>query len=523
MGDRAVLIECANGPQAVAIAGALTDSPAPGQRELVPGARSVLLTADRPIDAAALAARLQMFDLHSGAAAEAEAVTIDVVYDGADLAEVARLTGLGRDGVIAAHTGTPWRVAFTGFAPGFGYLTGGDPRLAVPRQATPRAEVPAGAVGLAGEFSGVYPRTSPGGWQLIGSTNAVLWDTDRDPPALLRPGTVVRFRAVPALPVGYPPARHGPSSGTRSEETPRHSRTVTVIRPGISCLVEDLGRPGLAAQGVGRSGAADRGAARRANRIVGNRVGAAVLELIPGRVEVLAGGALLVAVTGAAADVAVDGVPAGRDVPIALSEGRTLTIGPPRAGLRCYLSVRGGIAAPLVLGSRSTDLLTGLGPPAVRAGDVLAVGHDHWGTPRAVQPPKDVRFSGNAAPAGSIGSEGPEIEVFPGPQTDWFDGGLAALTEAGRRVLPASNRVGVRLDGPPLLRVRDGEVASQGLLPGAIQVPPDGRPVIVFADHPVTGGYPIVAVVATSDLDLLAQLRPGRSAHLRAGRSAGAP
>ena len=296
-----------------------------------------------------------------------------------------------------------------------------------------------------------------------------------------------------------------------------------MIRPGISCLVEDLGRPGLAAQGVGRSGAADRGAARRANRIVGNRVGAAVLELIPGRVEVLAGGALLVAVTGAAADVAVDGVPAGRDVPIALSEGRTLTIGPPRAGLRCYLSVRGGIAAPRVLGSRSTDLLTGLGPPAVRAGDVLPVGHDHWGTPRAVESPQDVGVSGNAAPAGSMESDEPEIEVFPGPQTDWFDGGLAALTEAGWRVLPASNRVGVRLDGPPLLRVRDGELPSQGLLPGAIQVPPDGRPVIVFADHPVTGGYPVIAVVATSDLDLLAQLRPGRSVRLRAGRSAGAP
>ena len=385
MGDRGVLVECANGPEAVAIADALTDSPAPGQLELIPGARSVLLSADRPIDAEALAARLQGFGLRPGAAAEAETVTIDVVYDGADLAEVGRATGLGRVGVMAAHTGTPWRVAFTGFAPGFGYLTGGDPRLAVPRRATPRAEVPAGAVGLAGEFSGVYPRASPGGWQLIGSTDAVLWDAERDPPALLRPGTVVHFRAVRALPDVSPTARHGPSSATRPAEPTRPGRTITVLRPGSSCLAEDLGRPGLAAQGVGRSGAADRGAARRANRIVGNRVGAAVLELIPGRVEVLAGGALLVAVTGAAAEVAVDGVPVRRDVPIPVSDGPTLTIGSPRAGLRSYLSVRGGIAAPRVLGSRSTDLLTGLGPPAVNAGDVLPVGHDHWGTPRAVQ------------------------------------------------------------------------------------------------------------------------------------------
>ena len=447
-------------------------------------------------------------------------MTIDVVYDGADLAEVGRATGLGRVGVMAAHTGTPWRVAFTGFAPGFGYLTGGDPRLAVPRRATPRAEVPAGAVGLAGEFSGVYPRASPGGWQLIGSTDAVLWDAERDPPALLRPGTVVHFRAVRALPDVSPTARHGPSSATRPAEPSRPGRTITVLRPGISCLVEDLGRPGLAAQGVGRSGAADRGAARRANRIVGNRVGAAVLELIPGRVEVLAGGALLVAVTGAAAEVAVDGVPVRRDVPIPVSDGRTLTIGSPRAGLRSYLSVRGGIAAPRVLGSRSTDLLTGLGPPAVNAGDVLPVGHDHWGTPRAVQS-QAVGASGDAAPAESTQPDGPRIEVFPGPQTDWFVGGLAALTEAGWRVLPASNRVGIRLDGSPLPRVRDGEVASQGLLPGAIQVPPDGRPVIVFADHPITGGYPVIAVVATAALDVLAQLRPGESVRLRAGRSAG--
>jgi KipI family sensor histidine kinase inhibitor len=129
------------------------------------------------------------------AAADTEPVEIAVVYDGPDLAEVARLTGLDEEAVVAAHTGTPWRIAFGGFAPGFAYLTGGDPRLAVPRRDEPRTTVPAGAVGLAGEYSGVYPRPSPGGWQLIGRTDAVLWDADRDPPALLTPGGTVRFRA----------------------------------------------------------------------------------------------------------------------------------------------------------------------------------------------------------------------------------------------------------------------------------------------------------------------------------------
>lgn len=132
-------------------------------------------------------------ELGSGASSGEPEVEIAVRYDGPDLAEVARMTGLSEDAVIAAHTGTPWRVAFTGFAPGFGYLVGGDTRLVVPRRATPRAVVPAGSVGLAGEYSGVYPRASPGGWQIIGRTDAVFWDADRTPPALLRPGVQVRF------------------------------------------------------------------------------------------------------------------------------------------------------------------------------------------------------------------------------------------------------------------------------------------------------------------------------------------
>lgn len=519
MGDRAVLIDC-SATAASEVATALARAPLKGQRELVPGARSVLVILDSTVGFKDVVAHLAAIEIGHAADAdiEAEAVTIDVVYDGPDLAEVAATTGLDVEGVVAAHTSTPWRVAFTGFAPGFGYLTGGDPRLAVPRRASPRPEVPAGAVGLAGEFSGVYPRASPGGWQLIGRTDAVLWSADRDPPALLRPGTVVRFRSVrepsPVVSVTTRPGAfshsqpdsESSSRGGRGPSGAGGGRSITVVRAGISCLVEDLGRPGLAAQGVPRSGAADRGAARRANRIVGNRVGAAVLEVIPGRVEVISDGALLVAVTGAPATVTVDGVPARIDAPIALSGGQVLTIAAPRTGLRCYLAVRGGVAVSPVLGSRSTDLLTGLGPSAVHAGDVLPIGDDHWGTPRVVEPP--------------AGRDLPALTALSGPHADWFAGGLAALTETAWLVLPASNRIGVRLDGPSLCRTRDGEVPTQGLVPGTVQVPPDGRPVILFVDHPVTGGYPVVAVVASTDLDLLSQLRPGQSVRLVAGNSA---
>ena len=521
MGDRAVLVDCADSAVAAAVTAALSGNPVTGQRDLVPGAASVLVITDAEVEVEAMARHLAAAELTSTAPAAVRDVTIDVVYDGEDLAEVAELTGLGIDGVIAAHTGTPWRVAFTGFAPGFGYLTGGDARLRVPRRGTPRAQVPAGSVGLAGGYSGVYPRASPGGWQLIGRTPAVLWDLHRDPPALLQPGTVVHFRAVAALarppvpPVVSATTRDGASSASQPDSgtgASPGSRTLIVVRPGISCLVEDLGRPGMAAQGLSRSGAADRGAAQRANRIVGNRVGAAVLEVIPGRFAARAGGPLLVAVTGAAAEIAVVGGFRRRDSPIALGVGHTLTITAPSVssgssgpsdGLRCYLAVRGGIAVDSVLGSRSSDLLAGIGPASVRAGDVLPIGTDSWGTPRPVAPPPPPESTG-----------GPGITVLPGPQTDWFRGGLSALAGRTWQVSTSSNRVGVRLEGPPLTRTTAGEVPTQGLVPGAIQVPPDGRPVIVLVDHPVTGGYPVIGVVPTSDLDAVAQLRPGAAVHL---------
>lgn len=199
-GDQALLLECRSADEVLALTAALNREPIPGVLDIVPGARTVLvklagpryqsaarqlvgtLSIDEPGDCAALDGHID--------------VVIDVIYDGADLADVAAHTGLDIAGVIEAHTATPWRVGFGGFAPGFAYLIAGDPRLNVPRRSEPRTKVPAGSVGLAGEFSGVYPRQSPGGWQLIGRTDAVLWDIHRPQPALLLPGMQVRFRAV---------------------------------------------------------------------------------------------------------------------------------------------------------------------------------------------------------------------------------------------------------------------------------------------------------------------------------------
>jgi KipI family sensor histidine kinase inhibitor len=198
-GDQALLLQFDNTADVLAWTAALREAALPGVLDIVPAARTVLVKLDGPRRQGAVRRRLRTLRVDAGMVATAppaEPTVIDVVYDGVDLAEVAELTGLSTAQVINAHTATPWQVGFGGFAPGFAYLVGGDPRLAVPRRSEPRSSVPAGAVGLAGEFTGIYPRRSPGGWQLIGHTDAVLWDIDRPNPALLTPGMWVEFRAA---------------------------------------------------------------------------------------------------------------------------------------------------------------------------------------------------------------------------------------------------------------------------------------------------------------------------------------
>jgi len=200
-GDRALLLECGSTDDVLALAAALRDECMPGVVEIVPGARTLLLTLAGPNWLGAVRTRLAGLDIPPPPVptAEESRVVIDVVYDGADLNEVAQMLGMDAAHVVAAHTETPWRVGFGGFAPGFAYLVDGDRRLNVPRRAEPRTRVPAGSVALAGEFSGIYPRESPGGWQLIGRTAEHLWDPDRPRPALLVPGMWVQFRAVDTI------------------------------------------------------------------------------------------------------------------------------------------------------------------------------------------------------------------------------------------------------------------------------------------------------------------------------------
>jgi biotin-dependent carboxylase-like uncharacterized protein len=281
-------------------------------------------------------------------------------------------------------------------------------------------------------------------------------------------------------------------------------KEVAVVRAGPLTTVQDRGRPGLAQLGVPPSGAADQWSLELGRRLVGNDPGAAALE------ATLIGPALrftapaLVVLTGAEPDATVSGRPLERGLSIEVPAGGLLELGRCRDGVRAYISVRGGFAIEETLGSRSHDLLTGLGPPPLRDGDVLPVGPE----PAARPDP----FAGvSRAWAGE-----PTLSVRPGPRDDWFPPeALEVLTSTAWRVGLASNRVGIRLEGPRLARLDRGELLSEGVVTGAIQVPPSGQPILLGPDHPTTGGYPVLAVVVAADLSLAGQLAPGSSVQFR--------
>lgn len=522
-GEAALLLECADLAGVWRVAAALRDAPPDGTVEVVPGARTVLVLLDpavADVDGLAELLRTRTWPEASGNVAEGQRVELPVVYDGADLADVARLAGLSEDEVVTRHTAAEYTVAFLGFAPGFPYLLGLDPALHVPRLDTPRSRVPAGSVGLAGEQTGIYTTATPGGWRLLGRTLVRLFDAGRSPPALLAPGDRVRF-AVATAPVA---ADSGVSGRSRTAGAAKaHDRrggerrqalvgpgggTVTVLDPGGLLTVQDRGRFGYADSGVPRTGALDPDALRLANRLVGNPDGAAGLEATlpaPGlrlRLRLDAPGP--VAVVGGGASVHLDGraVPAGTGLP-ALA-GSVVEVGPLRAGVRTWLAVGGGIAVPGELGSRSTDALGQLGPPPVQAGDMLRLGQPGAAARsgrflhQPVEPPAD------------------QARVVLGPRADALGDGGAELLLSTSWVVGAGDRVGLRLDGPALPLRERSSLPSEGMLPGALQVPPDGHPVALLAGAGTTGGYPVVAVVASVDLGRLAGLRSGDSVRFSA-------
>jgi biotin-dependent carboxylase-like uncharacterized protein len=285
------------------------------------------------------------------------------------------------------------------------------------------------------------------------------------------------------------------------------TRALTVLDPGPQALIQDLGRPGHAHLGVPPSGALDAPALRLANRLAGNSEHAAGVEALLGGLTVRAECSCTIAVTGPGVAVLVDGRPVGSHVPVHLGVGEVLEIGRPDTGLRCYVTVSGGIEVPAQLGSRATDVLSGIGPAPLRAGDVLPLG-EPAGLPMGADELAPARVPDELT-----------VPVLLGPRDEWFADASAQLAGGEWTVSPQSNRVGVRLAGTALTRANgyaDRELASEGVLTGSVQVPAGGRPVIFLADHPTTGGYPVIGVVRPEALPALAQARPGTRIRIRA-------
>jgi KipI family sensor histidine kinase inhibitor len=436
--------------------------------------------------------------------AEPRVVDIPVCYGGEfgpDLDVVAERAGVPPTAVIALHSGADYRVHAIGFAPGFAYLGGLPEKIHTARRPTPRPKVAAGSVGIGGAQTGVYPLETPGGWNLLGRTPLRMFDASRPEPALLRAGDRVKFRAI--SPVEFfeiERSRRTPgAAGTGQPAAPSASH-VEVVRPGMLTTLQDLGRRGHRARGVPLSGAADAFALRMVNALVGNAENAAALEFTLTGPDLKFSHDTVIALGGAK----FGKFPLWQ--PMKAPAGATLSLGPARRGCRGYLAIAGGFAVPEVLGSSSTYLRAGLGGyegRAMRAGDRLSVAEvkrevvGHWHIDERILPAY---------------SPSPELRVVRGAQAGEFG---RALFEAEFRVTPQSDRMGVRLHGPALARSVSTDLASTTVVPGTVQIPPDGHPIVLMADAQTIGGYPQAAHVITVDLPLLAQLRPGDAVRFR--------
>jgi KipI family sensor histidine kinase inhibitor len=509
---------------------ALQDHPFPGFRESLPTYRSLLVLYDpRAARFAEAAAALRTL-AEAGAAGEpaGRLVIVPARYggeDGPDLPEVARAHQLTEAEAVTIHASVEYTAFMVGFIAGFAYLGPLPAPLEMPRRATPRVRVPAGSVAVAGRQTGIYPVALPGGWNLIGRASIRLFDPLGDPPCLIQAGDRVRFVPVDELPPPEPPRPSPPRTLPPAVE---------VLEAGLLTTVQDEGRPGWRHAGVSGSGAMDSPALRAANQRVGNPPGAAGLECTVAGPDLRFLVTTHFAVTGGDLSPVLQrddlgAWPVPPDAPVLARAGNVLSFGGRRAGCRAYVGLAGGIDVPVMLGSRSTDLAAGFGGidgRALRAGDLLCLVRQGTGGSGGTgeSPPLEERARMAARlhyveprqrDLAMLGPHSARVEdvtvrVVLGPQDDHFPShALTALLGEAYALAPESDRVGCRLRGPRLEHRGAAEIVTDGMVPGCIQVPPDGQPIVMMAGGPTTGGYPKIATVVSADLPALAQLLPG--------------
>ena len=515
-GDR---IDVALSRRVIALVARLETREIPGIVDLVPSYTTLLviidpITADVPAIEAAIRDLWNDVSKSLATATESREIVIPVLYGGQhgpDLAEVAAHAGLSPAEVIARHAGSEYVIGALGFAPGFAYLIGLPPELATPRRGTPRTAVPAGSVGIGGNQTGVYALPTPGGWSLIGRTPLRLFQPERQEPFRLRAGDTVRFEPIDE-------ARFAELAAAEAETPPAsvadHIRPATfkVVAGGLQTTVQDLGRPGRGRFGVSPGGAADRGALIAANRLAGNRDDDAALEitLLGPHLRVLSPCRL--ALAGADLGARINDRPLAPGMAAVVYPGDDIRFEPAtsHSGARGYLAVQGGFDVPVVMGSRSTDLTAAIGGwqgRALQAGDLLPVGK---ATPTTGD--RSARFPARR-PAQWIARHALEpriVRIVRGPQADRFsEETWRSFLKEAFTVSSQSNRLGLRLDGPPLMPIASADIVSEGIVTGTIQVTNNGQPIVMLPARATIGGYAKIATVIAADLDLLGQVKPG--------------
>ena len=431
-------------------------------------------------------------------------IIIPVVYGGEygpDLTDVARFHGLTEEQVVKIHSGREYRVYMVGFVAGFPYLGEVADEIATPRLETPRLKVPAGSVGIAEKQTGIYPCEAPGGWRIIGRTLLRLFNPLQQPPVLLQLGDIVKFKPISEKEFRITEKTSQKQPADRFPKNKKGIKVFQVLKPGFFTTVQDLGRYGYLRYGVPISGAMDTFSLVAANLLVANNPDDACLEITLIGPELQALTKTQIAITGGAASPKINGQHVPMWQTLEVQEGAVVSFGKVESGCRAYLSIRGGVDTPPVLGSRSTYVRGGFGGingRQLKTEDIIG-GFDvsllkvGYSMPEELVP----QFTGQF-----------KARVMLGPQADMFtERGITTFLSSQYKVTLEADRMGYRLEGPIIEHKAKADIISDALLPGAVQIPKNGKPIMIMRDAQTAGGYPKIAVIITPDVSTLGQAK----------------